>query len=294
MRFSFSSGSLPTYSLPAIFEIGNNAGADAIEIMLSPRLLKQGATRLRFLEEGFNLPIASVHSVMRLREVSRARLFEDILESARLTRKLENCRSLVVHLPQTSSAAFTSRWLETVLEAQEILANSRARVSVENLDPVPAEDTADRDEWLSMTRWRVLSQEFGLGATFDTSHAAASGWDLLEYAENPHGALDNVHLSDVGGKAYSHDLLNTLLHAHRPPGTGNLQIERFLARLAQTEFNGLITLEISPLRVPWYWLPSAQRALKEMLGFCRSAAGDARSQFTTNPRKRGLRSRIDR
>jgi sugar phosphate isomerase/epimerase len=102
-------------------------------------------------------------------------------------------------------------------------------------------------------------------------------------------------LSDVGGKSFSNGLMNTLLHAHRPPGTGDLQIERFLARLAQTEFNGLITLEISPLRVPWYWLPSAQRALSEMIGFCRSATGDARSQFTTNPRKRrGSRSRIDR
>ncbi len=292
MRFSFSSGSLPTYSLPAIFEIGSFAGADAIEVMLTPRLLKQGSTRLRFLEEGFKLPIASVHTVMRLRDVHPSQLLDDILDSARLVRKLENCRSLVVHLPEDTTSAYGSRWLETVQEAAEILSKSRAQISIENPDP-PGE-LSSREEWLTMMRWRVLSQEFGFGATFDTSHAAASGWDLLGYAENPHSSLDNVHLSDVGGKAYSNGLLNTLLHAHRPPGTGDLQIERFLARLSQTEYNGLITLEISPLRIPWYWLPSAQRALRDMLGYCRSATGDARSQFTTNPRKRGLRSRIDR
>jgi sugar phosphate isomerase/epimerase len=292
VRFSFSSGSLPSYSLPAIFEIGSYAGADAIEIMLTPRLLRQGSTRLRFLEDGFNLPIASIHTVMRMRETSRNQMLTDILDSARLARKMECCRSLVVHLPQRADSAFSSVWLETVREAMDILAPGSARVSIENPDP-PVE-AARPDEWLSMTRWRVLSQEFGFGATFDTSHAAASGWDLLEYAENPHDALDNVHLSDVGGRSYNNGILNTLLHAHRPPGTGDLQIERFLARLAQTNYNGLITLEISPLRVPWYWLPSAQRALRDMLGYCRSATGDARSQFTTNPRRRGLRSRIDR
>jgi sugar phosphate isomerase/epimerase len=292
VRFSFSSGSLPTYSLPAIFEIGSAAGADAIEIMLTPRMLKHGSTRLRFLEEGFKLPIASVHSVMRLREVSRAQIFEDILDSARLVRKLEHCTSLVVHMPNLSSSAFGGRWLETVQEAAEILSRSKARISIENPDP-PA-DLPAPDEWLSLTRWRVFSEEFGFGATFDTSHAAASGWDLLGYAENPHQALDNVHLSDVGGRQFSNSLLNTLFHAHRPPGTGDLQIERFLARIAQTDYNGLITLEISPLRVPWYWVPSAQRALRDMLGYCRSATGDARSQFTTSPRRRGLRSRIDR
>lgn len=292
MRFSFSSGSFPTYSLPAIFELGSQAGADAIEVMLTPRLLNQGPTRLRFLEEGYNLPIASVHSVLRLRETTNEQLVQDILDSARLVRKLECCQTMVVHLPHRSDVHLTSLWLETIQEAAEILKDSRAKVSIENPDPPP--DDLQEDDWLSITRWKVVSQEFGTGATFDTSHAAASGWDLLGYAEAPHRALDNIHLSDVGGKTYTAGLLNSLLHAHRPPGTGNLQIERFLARLAQTDFNGLITLEISPLRVPWYWLPSAQRALAEMLGFCRSATGDARSHFTTNMRNRGLRSRIDR
>jgi sugar phosphate isomerase/epimerase len=294
VRFSFSSGSLPTYSLPAIFEIGSFAGADAIEVMLTPRLLHQGPTRLRFLEEGYRLPIASVHTVLRLRETDRNQLLQDILDSARLARKLENCRTLVVHLPQRLDAesAYSTRWLETISEAMEILARSRASVSIENSDPPTGADLPD--EWLSQVRWRVLAQEFGLSLTFDTSHAAASGWDLLQYAESPDASLDNVHLSDVGGRAYDYHLLNSLLHAHRPPGTGDLQIERFLARLAQTAYNGLITLEISPLRMPWYWLPSAQRSLRDMLGFCRSATGDARSQFTTSTRKRGLRSRIDR
>jgi sugar phosphate isomerase/epimerase len=292
VRFSFSSGSLPTYSLPAIFDIGRSAGADAIEVMLSPRMVAQGCTRLRFLEEEFQLPIASVHSVMRVREPDPEIWLKDILESARLVRKLEHCEALVVHLPDTRSSAFTSRWLETIQQATEILSRSRAEISVENLDPDPGSEMPD--EWLSMTRWRVLTQEFGLGATFDTSHAAASGWDLLAYAENPHQALNNIHLSDVGGKRFRSSLLNTLLHDHRPPGTGNLQIERFLARLAQTQYNGLITLEISPLRIPWFWVPSAQRALRDMIGFSRSASGDARSDYTTNLRRRGLRSKIDR
>lgn len=294
MRFSFSSGSLPTYSLPAIFEIGHEAGADAIEVMLTPRMLNSGATRLRFLEEAFRLPVASVHSVLRLRESSPEQMATDIIESARLVRKLDYCQSLVVHLPPGEDAGpiITNRWVEAISNATEILASSNATISLENPDPPP--ETERPDEWLSLTRWRVLIQEFGLRATFDTSHAAASGWDLLGYASDPHDALDNVHLSDVGGRSFNNGFLNSLLHAHRPPGEGDLQIERFLARLAQTDYNGLITLELSPLRMPWYWLPSAQRALAEMIVYCRKSAGDARSVFPSGNRSRGIRSRIDR
>lgn len=293
MRFSFSSGSFPTYSLPAIFEIGHEAGADAIEVMLTPRVVKNGATRLRFLEDQFRLPIASLHSVMRLREASAEQLKADILDSARIARKLEHCQTLVVHPPGSESGTgISSWWLEAMSSAGEILSSSSTSISIENPDP-PA--NAHRpDERLSLTRWRVLAQEFGLHATFDTSHAAASGWDLLAYAAEPDVGLDNVHLSDVGGEPFESGLLNSLIHQHRPPGTGNLQIERFLARLAQTDYNGLITLEISPLRMPWYWLPSAQRSLAEMIVFSRKSTGDARSVFPGGSRSRGLRSRIDR
>jgi sugar phosphate isomerase/epimerase len=294
VRFSFSSGSFSAYSLPATFEIGHAAGADAIELMLTPRLADKEPFSLQSLEDTFRLPIASVHSIMRLRPVNEAQVLDDILESARLTRHLENCRTLVVHLPWQcpDRSTFSNRWLETVLQAEEILAPAKCAVSIENPDP-PA-NSGTPDEWLSLTRWRVLIEEFGLRGTFDTSHAAACGWDLLGLAETAGNELDNIHLSDVGGRAYRNGMLNSLLHAHRPPGTGNLQIERFLARLAQTDFNGLITLEISPLRIPWYWLPSAINALADMLAFCLRSTGDARGMLPPKSRSRGPRSRIDR
>lgn len=294
MRFSFSSGSFPAFSLPATFEMGRAAGSDGIEILLTPRMVAKGPSRLRFLEEIFQLPVASVHSVMRLRPADESQILDDILESARLTKHLERCSTLVVHLPRQSpdGSSFSASWLDTVLQAAEILAGSGISVSIENPDPPASAGTPD--EWLSLTRWKVFIKEFGFRGTFDTSHAAACGWDLLGLAETAGQELDNVHLSDVGGRSYQYGMLNSLLHAHRPPGTGNLQIERFLARLAQTEFNGLITLEISPLRVPWFWLPSAQRSLAEMLLFCRQATGDARSAFSTEYGNRSPRSRIDR
>jgi hypothetical protein len=115
-------------------------------------------------------------------------------------------------------AAYSTRWLETVTDAMEILSRSRTAVSIENPDPPSSPKLPD--EWLSQARWRVIAQEFGLNLTYDTSHAAASGWDLLGYAESPDASLDNVHLSDVGGRIYENEFLNSLLHAHRPPGTG--------------------------------------------------------------------------
>lgn len=294
VRFSFSSASFPSYSLDSVFELGYLAGADAIEIMLTPRLARGGATKLRRLEELYKIPIGSIHTIMRVRRPGRDQEIDDVLESARFAREFSSCHTLVAHLPwsRESTTSVGNQWIRAIDQVKESLAGSTVSLSLEN--PDPATHLNPNEQQLLLMRWTRLVEEFELCATLDTSHAAACGWNLLELASSHPASLDNVHLSDIGGRTYRAALLNSLLHEHRRPGTGELEIERFLARLIQTDFNGLITLEISPLRVPWYRLRSAQMALAEMLHECRRATGDVRSIHAQSPGLRRSRSRIDR
>jgi sugar phosphate isomerase/epimerase len=291
MLFTFSSGSLPTYSLPAVFDTIKRAGADGIELVLSARMAHGDTTRARFLEDGFRLPIRSVHSVLRLRQTSDEQHAADILQSARFASELPSCRSLVVHPPDSlvRGAAAPVKWLDTIARAAEILGRTGVRVSVET-PTLPTELTPDpriaRAEWFAM-----ISQEWDIGVTLDTCHLASLGWDLMNEAVRILPSVDNVHLSNRGTRAYSRDLLNSLIRDHQPPARGELAIQQFLRKLKAEHYNGLITLEISPLRIPWYWMPAAERAMRDMIRYCRLCANGSSVRVSRSSRGN---SRIDR
>jgi sugar phosphate isomerase/epimerase len=290
MLFTFSSGSLPTYTLSAIFDVGRHAGADGVELLLSHRLVAQGAARVRVLEDGFRMPVTSVHSVLRLRETTLEQQISDILESARFARDLPSCRTLVVHLPDLSEQSARSRWLDAVARAADVLAGSKTSVSVETPGVLNDESPDPRlsgPEWLMM-----LCGEWNLKTTLDTSHVASLGWNMLDDAVRLLPTTDNIHLSDSGTRHFRYGLLNSLVRDHQPPGDGILPLDRFLRRLREKKYDGLITLEISPFRVPWYWPPATERALRDMLRYCRLCVGGVAmrvSQGSRKPRKRSTR-----
>jgi sugar phosphate isomerase/epimerase len=78
----------------------------------------------------------------------------------------------------------------------------------------------------------------GLGdVTLDTSHVGASKVDLMRAYSVLAGQLRHVHLSDsdlTGGDQ------------HRLPGKGRLPLRPFLAALVQSDYPGVVCLELKP------------------------------------------------
>jgi sugar phosphate isomerase/epimerase len=74
--------------------------------------------------------------------------------------------------------------------------------------------------------------------TLDTSHVGASRMDLLEAQSDLADQLRHVHLSDsnlVPGK-----------DDHRLPGKGKLPLKPFLDALSESDYPGVVSLELKP------------------------------------------------
>ncbi|MBX5444369.1 sugar phosphate isomerase/epimerase [Sphaerobacter sp.] len=287
MEILVSTGSLTGIPLRCAFDLARRAGADGVELMLTSRLVRDGPERIQALEHQTGVPVRAVHTVMRLRDPSLERAAEDILISAHFAHRLANCDALVVHLPSapTLHAPGTRIWFDAIDTALTVTEQGRARIAIENTgrlrrsDPEPFLDHPDR-----LLRF---AQEWGVAITYDTAHAASQGWDVLEVAAPLAPHLANVHLSDYGRRTFPVGLANALLRDHQLPGTGVLPLGDVLDRLVRAGYDGLVTLELSPvaLRVPWF--PSTERRLAAAIGYCRAAifAALRTGQTTHHPRR---------
>ena len=80
--------------------------------------------------------------------------------------------------------------------------------------------------------------------TFDTTHMAHSGGDIVTFFKHNKDRIVNIHLSD-----YKSNMLNSSLRPlrfkHLPLGEGELPIEEFIKLLRKENYKGLLTMEIN-------------------------------------------------
>lgn len=271
MIIAFSTGSLTGVPLSAIFSLARRVGADGLELMLTSRIAARSPSHIRELEQRYEIPVRSVHTILRLRDGNPEDIGSDIVQSAHFARSLLQCTVLVVHPPAVQSihSAAASSWLMAVESALDLTEDLSLNVTVENLGRLSTDDPATFFD--HPDRLLRLAQEWRLGITYDTSHAASREWDIVETGSRFQPHLMNVHLSDYNQRAYRSGLANALLRDHQVPGDGTLPLDSLLNRLAAGGYNGLVTLELSPLALRLPWLPSAANRLRRSIETCREA-----------------------
>ena len=269
MKLILSTGAFPGFSVESSMILARDAGADGVELMLTPRSSRIDPEHICRLEDRYDVPVRSVHTIMRLRSTPAEILARDIIESARFASRFPRCKALVVHTPQVQSlhdpAART--WFDAVSTAVDISQRGRFAIAIENSGrssirtPTWAFDHPHRLLW--------LTEEWDLQITYDTSHAASRNWELLDTLKAFVPRLANVHLSDVADRQYRWGLWNAMRRDHQLPGHGTLPLDDLLSKLAQTQYDGLVTLEPSPIAVQAWWRPSSVRRLSEAIERCR-------------------------
>ncbi|HLI50775.1 MAG TPA: sugar phosphate isomerase/epimerase [Thermomicrobiaceae bacterium] len=271
MIIAFSTGSLTGVPLPTIFKLGRRAGADGVELMLTSRIASRSPSHIRELEQRYDLPVRSVHTIMRLQDASPEQLASDILQSAHFARSLLQCTVLVVHPPPVQSlhSAAANTWLAAIESALDLTEDLSLQVTVENVGRLSNDDPATFFD--HPDRLLRLAQEWRLGITYDTSHAASREWEIVDTGARflPH--LSNIHLSDYNRRSYRPGLANAFLRDHQIPGEGVLPLDDLLNRMATGGYDGLVTLELSPFALHLPWLPSAANRLRHSIGTCRAA-----------------------
>jgi sugar phosphate isomerase/epimerase len=223
----FSTGSLYPFGLDRSYGWVAEAGYDGVEIMMDERWDTHQDAYLNHLIEKHGIPILAMHTPLH-QGAWRLEPGETLVRSARLAGRVDS-PVVVVHPPPPGRPL--RRWREGPLKKAR---QQGVAVSVENM-------ARGRKERIFSIRRRSCHRPehlLGLGdVTLDTSHVGASGVDLMQAWETLKDQLRHVHLSDsdcTGGDQ------------HRLPGKGRLPLKELLARLGESDYPGVVSLELKP------------------------------------------------
>lgn len=267
MDILLSTGSLAPRSLGDAAGIARQAGADGLELLLNGRLLSASPEPAIRVTTEQQAPIRSIHPPIRFIG-ARQHVHGDMVAAAEYARAIPGCRTLVMHAVG-GAGLHTERgraFFHTIDEVTKILAGSGVRLAIENrgtVHPQPRMDFLDKIQNL----YRIC-EEWNLDITFDTSHAASFGLNIVSALDVVGPRLANIHFSDRREEppAIASSLMNSLTREHQLPGAGALPLATFVQRLRAKSYQGVLTLELSPLSLaPWREHRTLERATRAVM-----------------------------
>jgi sugar phosphate isomerase/epimerase len=277
LKLSLSTGTLYIYPLRAVMRWARAAGFDGVELVVNPEAIGRGGRAVGRLAAEEGMEVLTAHpTVVPLpgwRERSAGGLERTLGLAGEAGAKL-----VVVHTPRAESLeageglAFR-RQIEGLLPQ---LQASGPRLAVENKAARTATDAGYA--LTPLHRLRDFAERYDLGLVLDTTHAAASGEDLMRARQVFGPRLANVHLSDAGGPLTRLPArrLRGATGEHRFPGAGTLSLSTLLGDLGGDGYAGPVTLEVNPFALRFWWPPAVRRRLAEAAAWIQAAAGSGK------------------
>ncbi|MGZ8177050.1 sugar phosphate isomerase/epimerase family protein [Williamsia sp. SKLECPSW1] len=243
-----STASVYPQNTEAAFQYANELGFDGVELMVWGEAVSQDIDHVAYLSDRYAVPVLSVHAPCLL--ISQRVWGRDPI--AKLARSVDAAAQLgaatvVVHPPFRWQRRYVKAFAETVAELEE----SGVAVAVENMFPM----RADRVFGKYTEAAERMSRRGGPGPavsafgtsidptddgfrhyTLDLSHTATAGHDALAMLERMGSGLNHLHLTDGVGAA---------VDEHLVPGDGTQPCVEVCRRLAESDFDGAVVLEVS-------------------------------------------------
>jgi len=218
------------------------AGVDGIELLLTSNATDKDLEKAVQMIKNLNMRIFSVHQP--LSTLFNIKISE-IIKFCQIAKKLE-AKVLVLHINVIGNQIFDKKYIADLKELEK---EYNIKIAIEN-SPKSILTIFNSYCWQE-NKFSKLIRENDLNITFDTTHLAQAatesdsiGGDIISFYKNNKNRIVNIHLSD-----YKKHFLNTHLlltnHTHLPLGKGTLPIREFLQILKQTNYDGLITMEIN-------------------------------------------------
>jgi sugar phosphate isomerase/epimerase len=271
LRIALSTASLYAYPLRYVFGLARDIGFDGLELVLSPEAFIRGSAYVRRLSHEYGLPILTLHPPMI--PIRRWREHHELLPQMSLLARELDCQLIIIHAPRALSLneGLGRRYSEAVETCVKELGRSFPRLSLENQAVFQAEDR--RCMLANPANLCSFADEHDLVLTLDTSHAGSYPYGLLEAYQMFGSRLGNIHLSDFrsGLSIPSWFNLHSYFKHHQIPGDGDLPLLELLQLLKADSYDGLITLEISPVSLHAWWPRRARRNLTRCLDFVKKA-----------------------
>lgn len=149
-----------------------------------------------------------------------------------------SAKVVVIHLQAIGSKIFDDQF---VAEIKKLEAKFNIHVGVENSPKNPLALHMPYT-WRADTFAEAVIRK-GFHITLDTSHLAQTGADIIDFYKKYRTHIVNIHVSDFK-KTFLGTRLLLLKGQHLELGKGELPMREFLETLADTHYNGLLTMEI--------------------------------------------------
>lgn len=256
MRISISAGTLFTFPLEKAFAMAAEAGFDGVELVINQEFQKVSSRRL-ITELTRTIPILSIHAP-----------FMPLDGWGGPVDSLKRCVEIAAHCgiglvnfhpPSWLGLEFGYwRWLYRMQDFQKEIGGGEVALTLENM---PWEGKYRINGYILSETQKLIEflKEKNLFLTFDCTHMGSGRANFINdfYLCYNSGRIKNIHFSD-----YGHG------RQHLLPGHGILPLTRFLNHLRNTEYNDILTLELSP-----YEFPKEEgiivKSLKEILAYLR-------------------------
>lgn len=244
-----STASVYPQTTEAAFQYAAELGYDGIELMVWGEAVSQDINRVALLSERYQMPVLSVHAPCLL--ISQRVWGRDPI--GKLARSVQAAEDLgagtvVVHPPFRWQRRYVAAFDDLV---QELESDSGVAVAVENMFPVRADrffgaGPRSAERLVGRGGPGLSASAFGKSIdptddgyrnyTLDLSHAATAGIDALAMYERMGAGLSHLHLTDGTGAATDEHLI---------PGDGNQPCAEVCRRIAASDFDGAVILEVS-------------------------------------------------
>jgi len=211
------------------------AGVNGIELLISSNTKDQDIQIIRKMLRELDIRIFSVHQ-------SVSTLFNISIIGVGSLFKIANELSVevvVLHISSIGDQIFDRNYVGGLKDLEN---KYKIKIGIENMPMNPL--------WFFKTyTWKEnefssLIEKTGFHITFDTTHLAQTGGDIIDFYKKNKSRIINIHLSDYKKNFLNNPLMLTY-GTHLPLGRGQLPIGKFLKTLKETDYNGIITMEIN-------------------------------------------------
>ena len=258
MKIGMSAGCVYPLPVDDAFRLSAMVGYDGIEVMVTNDKTTQSADALLALSDEHDQPILSIHApVLLLTHFVWGRDPQVKLEKSAELAAAVGASTVVVHPPFRWQSTYAEKFLDIVRATHQ---NTGVEIAVENMFPWAVRGRSVQ-AYAPGPDPRELDCDH---ITLDFSHAALSGHDSLELAQDFGERLRHVHLCD--GTATGDD--GRVFDEHLLPGHGKQPVAEVLAHLTTIGWKGHIVAEINTRKAK----NEEERllALRETLEFART------------------------
>jgi len=203
------------------------SGIKGLELVLLKNSSKADIYKVNEFSKKYDIPILSLHQPVVSLNMNR----EDI-EKLFLYGSILGVKVIVIHIGTISRLLMNESFILLVKSLQE---KSGIHIGIENMPIMPL-NFFDTTTYRTREFSELLAKN-KLYITFDTTHLAQVGENIIDFYKANRESIVNIHLSN-----YVQGIIGT---QHTILTNGNLEINRFLKTLKESSYEDLLTLEIN-------------------------------------------------